>query len=100
MEQQIRFNVNRYKRSMNHQEWYMSKKPRALYSRIFISLSVARYSRCGPCWIMVPMIEVRASPMSRKSVSLKEQKKSHRLCATPRLLVVKGVSQKVICNSG
>ena len=98
MEQQIRFSVNRYNSRMNHQEWYMSKKPKALYNRILVSLSVARYSRCGPCWMMVPMIEVRASPMSRKIVSFKEQKKSHSLCATPRLFVVKAVSRKMICN--
>ena len=66
---------------MNHHEWYISKKPSALYSFILAGLIWARYSSGGIPWGMtVPMIEMTASEISRNMVSFSEQKKSQREC--------------------
>jgi hypothetical protein len=62
---------------MNHHEWYMSKKPRDLYSFTFAGLIWAIYSWGGiPCGTTVPMIEMSAREINRNIVSFNEQKKS------------------------
>jgi hypothetical protein len=77
MEQEIRLRLNIYSRVMNHQEWYMSKKPSFPYICSFMALIVATYSGGrGPWGTIVPIIEVSAIDMSRNIVSLREQKKS------------------------
>src|SRR5450631_1774116 len=44
MEQEIRLRLKTYSRVMNHQEWYMSKKPSFPYICSFMALMVATYS--------------------------------------------------------
>src|SRR6185369_14025053 len=76
---------------MNHHEWYISKKPSALYSLILVRLIRARYSSAGvPCGMTVPMIEMIAREISRNMVNFNEQKKSQRECRKSFFGVVTG----------
>ena len=89
MEQAIRLAVNMQSSMINHQEWYISKKPNVLYSLSFAGLICARYSGAGvPCGMIVPMIEISASAIRTNIVSFSEQKKSQRECMKPLCFVV------------
>jgi hypothetical protein len=77
MEQAIRFIESSASKRINHHEWYISKKPRLLYSFSLFSLMVCKYSGGGVPWGMtVPTIEITARVMRVNMVNLSEQKKS------------------------
>jgi hypothetical protein len=76
--QATRLRLKRARRDRNHQERYMSRKPRVSNRRYVFSLYICRYC-CGSrfCWMTVPMTDVAARRMRTAIVSLREQRKSH-----------------------
>jgi hypothetical protein len=80
---------------MNQREWYISKKLRASKTLIAVSPYSFRYCSKGAfCGMMVPIMDAAARPMSRKMVSLNEQKKFHREFTKPLLVDFKKILLK------
>jgi hypothetical protein len=96
IEQETRFKLNTYRSAINHQEWYMSKKPSFEYICSLAGLIWATYSGGSAPWgNIVPIIDVSARDISRKRVSLREQKKSHTLIMKLCSVVANGISRLV-----
>jgi hypothetical protein len=81
---------------MNHQEWYISKKWSPPNNFTTGGEKIFRYSSGGAFWgIRVPITDADASPISRKTVSFREQKRFQKEFKKPVFFVVKGFSRRV-----
>ena len=81
---------------MNHQEWYISKKPSFEYICNLVGLILATYSGGTIPWgRTVPIIDVKASEIRRKMVSFSEQKISQTFSTKLRSVVANVISRRL-----